>query len=317
MKVCLTALFLGVACFLFQAGAAEPTEAERKSFLETKVKAEKGDAKAQTLLGDMYGDGLGVAKDEAEAVKWYRKAADQGYATAQFNLGVMYAFGRGVKQDSVEAVKWWRKAAEKNYAMAQYNLGVCYEKSEGVDKDDAEAVKWYRKAAEQNCAIAQSNLGSCYYSGRGVDKDYVEAYAWFNIAAQERKIAAEKRDALENKMSPQQVIAGQKRTKELRGQIEAKLKSGSRLPLVNPIEEKVSGSTPGVPIEKSVVSDDHVYTLYRNSVVDKNMRMHVATFDANEGEDYNRGNCEIAQMLFQGQLGVKTKFWSEKGRYRK
>ena len=91
MKVCLTALFLGVACFLFQAGAAEPTEAERKFFLETKAKAEKGLAGAQSFLGDMYGDGLGVAKDEAEAVKWYRKAADQGYATAQFNLGVIYA----------------------------------------------------------------------------------------------------------------------------------------------------------------------------------------------------------------------------------
>ena len=50
MKACLTALFLGVACFLFQAGAAEPTEAERKVFLETKVKAENGDAKAQFNL---------------------------------------------------------------------------------------------------------------------------------------------------------------------------------------------------------------------------------------------------------------------------
>ena len=91
MKACLTALYLCVACFLFQAGAAEPTEADRKRFLETKVKAEKGDAKAQTLLGIFYQLGAGVPKDDAEAVKWYRKAADQGYATAQFNLGVIYA----------------------------------------------------------------------------------------------------------------------------------------------------------------------------------------------------------------------------------
>ncbi len=89
MKACLTALYLCVACFLFQAGAAEPTEAERKRFLETKVKAEKGDAKAQTLLGDiMYGNGEGVDKDYVEAVKWYRKAADQGHAGAQVNLGL-------------------------------------------------------------------------------------------------------------------------------------------------------------------------------------------------------------------------------------
>ncbi|MSR43556.1 MAG: hypothetical protein EXS19_05920, partial [Pedosphaera sp.] len=39
---------------------------------------EKGDASAQYNLGVMYANGLGVPKDEVEAVKWYRKAADQG-----------------------------------------------------------------------------------------------------------------------------------------------------------------------------------------------------------------------------------------------
>ena len=38
----------------------------------------------------MYDNGEGVPENDAEAVKWYRKAADQGYAQAQFNLGVMY-----------------------------------------------------------------------------------------------------------------------------------------------------------------------------------------------------------------------------------
>lgn len=64
-------------------------------------------------------------------------------------------------------------------------------------------------------------------------------------------------------------------------------------------------------------SDAHVFTLYRNSVTDENMRIHVATFDAAEKEEYNRGNCEQAQVLFQAQPGVKVKFWCEKGRYRK
>ena len=67
-----------------------------------------------------------MAKDEAEAVKWYRKAAEQNDAEAQYNLGVCYANGQGVAKDEVEAVKWYRKAAEQNYAAAQYNLGVCY-----------------------------------------------------------------------------------------------------------------------------------------------------------------------------------------------
>jgi hypothetical protein len=47
---------------------------------DPRVRAEQGDAKAQYSLGAAYALGEGVAKDSAEAVKWYRKAADQGYA---------------------------------------------------------------------------------------------------------------------------------------------------------------------------------------------------------------------------------------------
>jgi hypothetical protein len=62
---------------------------------------------------------------------------------------------------------------------------------------------------------------------------------------------------------------------------------------------------------------DRAFTLYRNSVTDANMRLHVATFDAEEKEEYNRGNCDVAQQLFQSQPGVKTKFWCEKGYFRR
>ena len=48
--------------------------------------AEEGDAEAQCKLGWCYENGNGVAKDLAEAVKWYRKAAEQGNADAQTAL---------------------------------------------------------------------------------------------------------------------------------------------------------------------------------------------------------------------------------------
>lgn len=65
-------------------------------------------------------------------------------------------------------------------------------------------------------------------------------------------------------------------------------------------------------------SERHVYTLYRNSVVLKNARMHVATFDYT-GEDraaFNMENCQHASYLFQQQPGVETRFWCEQGRYK-
>lgn len=57
------------------------------------------------------------------------------------------------------------------------------------------------------------------------------------------------------------------------------------------------------------------YTLYRSGIDDPVDRVHVATFDAERGTEYNRKNCELAQHLFQAQPGVRTKFWCERGRY--
>jgi hypothetical protein len=57
--------------------------------------------------------------------------------------------------------------------------------------------------------------------------------------------------------------------------------------------------------------------LYRNSAMDDGARIHVATFDANETEAYNRENCEHARELLQQQPGILTRFWCEKGPYRR
>ena len=63
--------------------------------------------------------------------------------------------------------------------------------------------------------------------------------------------------------------------------------------------------------------DDSTFTLYRSSVTDPLMRVHIATFDTDNKAAYNQGNCDLARDLFQKQDGVKVKFWCEKGRYRK
>ena len=138
---------------------AQQNEADRKVLVEIRAGADKGDAKARYELGRAFFSGtLGVAKDETEAVKWFRKAAEQNVADAQFSLGVCYAIGQGVMKDDAEAVKWFRKAAEQNYADAQYNLGVCYDSGEGVAKDEIEAYKWWLLAAGQGNDDAKYNM---------------------------------------------------------------------------------------------------------------------------------------------------------------
>lgn len=58
------------------------------------------------------------------------------------------------------------------------------------------------------------------------------------------------------------------------------------------------------------------HTLYRSSTATPNARIHVATFDSKDSDEYNRENCQFAMDLFQAQPGVKVRYWCEKGRYR-
>ena len=95
----------------------------------------------------MYADGRGVPRDEAEAVRWFRKAAEQGLAPAQSILGEMHAAGQGVTQDEAEAVRWVHLGAEQGHAPAQASLGAMYEQGRGVAQDYAEAQRWYQRAA--------------------------------------------------------------------------------------------------------------------------------------------------------------------------
>lgn len=64
-------------------------------------------------------------------------------------------------------------------------------------------------------------------------------------------------------------------------------------------------------------SSQNIYTLYRNSVFDSNERIHVGSFDADEKSSYNQENCFLAAELFQKQDGIMTKFWCEKGNFKK
>jgi len=95
-----------------------------KDVADCRVKAEQGDAGAQTRLGVMYDIGQGVVRDGKQAVKWYRLAAEQGYADAQYNLGWMYAKGEGVSQDYVMAHMYFNIAAASGFEGAIHSRGM-------------------------------------------------------------------------------------------------------------------------------------------------------------------------------------------------
>ena len=125
-------------------------------------KAQSGNAKAQSALGDCYYYGYGVDEDETQAVYWYRKAAEQGDASGQNMLGFCYRRGTGIDQNDDKAYYWYRKSAEQDHPIGQNNLGFCYFSGVGVAQDYSQALYWYRKSADQNNAMAIFNLGYCY-----------------------------------------------------------------------------------------------------------------------------------------------------------
>ena len=119
--------------------------------------AEAGDANAQFGMGSLYGNGFGVALDDAQALKWYGLAADQGQTDAQCSLAVMYANGWGVPQSDEEAFKWYSLAAEQGVTAGQINVARMYESGFGVAQDKVQGHKWFTIAVEMGENDATQN----------------------------------------------------------------------------------------------------------------------------------------------------------------
>jgi TPR repeat protein len=75
------------------------------------VRAKRGDAHAQAMLGFLYANGQGVPQSYDVAVGWYQRSARQGDSDGQYLLGLMYDKGFGVEADVVLAHKWLNLAA--------------------------------------------------------------------------------------------------------------------------------------------------------------------------------------------------------------
>lgn len=105
--------------------------------------AKSGDVDSQTLLGEMYLDGIGTEMNADKAFYWISKAANNGDAEAEYLLGFMYENGIKVAPNLRRAVSLYEKAAKKGDVLAQYNLAMIYKEGKGgITKDIHKAFKW-------------------------------------------------------------------------------------------------------------------------------------------------------------------------------
>ena len=92
VAVALLAASAGVAMYLW---GVPPSLRPGPDLDALRSAVEQGDPYAQFNLGAMYANGVGVLKDDAEAVRWWRLAAHQGDVDAQCALGSVYAGAPG------------------------------------------------------------------------------------------------------------------------------------------------------------------------------------------------------------------------------
>ena len=168
-------------------GSASTAEAEQDVGTASKssVDVEPDQGKVSPKVDDHFEAGIAAyqANDLPLAFKEFRAASEKGHADSQFNLGLMYEQGIGVGKDEQEAVVWYRKSAEQGNSAAQFNLGVLFENGRGTKVDFAKANEWYRKASVQGDALAIGNLGMLYVRGDGVTVNKVAGVALLLMSA--------------------------------------------------------------------------------------------------------------------------------------
>jgi len=88
------------------------------------IDAESGDLSAQSTLALLFysGESVGIQPDYAKAKKWALIAAARGDAQSQSVLGNLYLEGLGVEKDYDQAVFWFEKGAAKGNLLAKNGL---------------------------------------------------------------------------------------------------------------------------------------------------------------------------------------------------
>ena len=201
--------------------------------------AEKGDPRAAYQVAFSLEDSVG-ARDPAEAVKFYRKAAEAGVSSATARLALAHRDGAlGIEKNEKEAVRLLKVAAEQGAPEAQYDLARMYgEGTGGLPRDEQGALELYRAAADSGVSFARYGVGLLYLNGEGgLPKDEAEALRLFQLAAAKehpRSLYALARMHLEGKggLAPDRAKAleyaraaaakGEERAKELVATLEAR-----------------------------------------------------------------------------------------------
>jgi hypothetical protein len=161
--------------------------------------AEGGQPMARWKLGEMYAEGVGVARDELKAYHYFNQlvedydedAPDQRNRGAISNAFVAVGEYRlvgipnsDVRPDPKRARElFWYAATTFSNADAEYDLAHMYiAGAGGLAKDNITAVRWLGLASENGHAPSQALLGHLLFTGDGVPPQRARGLMWLQVA---------------------------------------------------------------------------------------------------------------------------------------
>jgi TPR repeat protein len=89
---------------------------------------------------------MGVAVDEIQATKWFRRAAEAGHPAAMWHLAQRYRDGLGIEKDDAAAIQWSHWAAESGNADAMMEMARRHSRGMGIARSNRAAMQWQWKA---------------------------------------------------------------------------------------------------------------------------------------------------------------------------
>lgn len=102
-----------------------------KSFELFSVLAEHESGEAQMYMGLLYQYGLGVKKNQVNALQYYEKSSTSGNSKAQFHLAKFYL----LKGEYTKSLTYLKESVNDNYSPSLYWLALLYKEGKGVNKD--------------------------------------------------------------------------------------------------------------------------------------------------------------------------------------
>lgn len=139
--------------------------------------AESGVDICQVVLGNWYEVGHQVPQSYATARDWYTKSTQKS-ARGYLELGRLAEQGLGQAKNLAEARRLYQLAADKDIAQAQLAIGRFHEQGlGGLSRDVGAAAAWYRKAAYQDSKASNDAWAALIRLHAGGLKDSKEQLA--------------------------------------------------------------------------------------------------------------------------------------------